>query len=114
MFISPRTWILFLRVLKRERRKISWIHLAKSLLRFKTSIKIWGIRLDVCSKCPIYDHGFKSCRMPKEIASHLGYGDRDLGCGCFMPLRALDTDACWGWVAYERKIGWPQSAQSGR
>ena len=49
----------------------------------------WRARLRACHRCPVYNHKARTCRK------------YDLGCGCYMPLKARLKDAeCWtglGW-----------------
>lgn len=49
----------------------------------------WRARLRACYRCPVYDPKVRTCRK------------YDLGCGCYMPMKARLRDAeCWtgfGW-----------------
>lgn len=48
----------------------------------------WRRRMRACRRCPVYDRKARKCRVP----------GRQLGCGCWMPAKALVGDrqrACW-------------------
>lgn len=111
MLLNPKTWILWVQAIHRERRTVTLWHLLKSFAKINVPPKIWAMRLEKCEGCPIYDTGFKTCRLSKESAQFLGLGDgeEDLGCGCFMPFRALVPEACWAWERTEGELGWPQA-----
>lgn len=64
---------------------------------------VWWARLRVCRRCPVYDRGWRQCRLVD--------GDRKYGCGCYVPFMALVRRpypaGCW-WREYvDGSGGWP-------
>ena len=61
----------------------------QTLTRRGVGRAMWRARMRACHRCPVYDHKMRTCRK------------YDLGCGCYMPLKARLWDAeCWtgfGW-----------------
>ena len=49
-----------------------------------------GARLDCCRRCPLFFTPLQTCGSP------LRFGDADLGCWCYMPVKAtMKTAQCW-------------------
>ena len=60
-------------------------------------------RMDVCKKCPIFYPRFKTCGSPMKK------GAEDLGCHCYLPVKAsLVAARCWGdeQLPGEFEYGW--------
>ena len=82
-------WLQWLRVLRIERRSIRPISLLRSVARGVASKMVWIRRMRDCRPCPIYDRSLRRCR-PNDGSP--------LGCGCWMPLKAMFADSeCWAW-----------------
>lgn len=79
-------------VVASEGKRIGWISTGVALAK-----GVWGLggvdrarwrsRLRTCAQCPVYDARRHACR---DTAG------RGLGCGCWMPAKALTLqNACW-------------------
>lgn len=85
-------WRQWREVLLIERKRASLAFLAISILRGYVGMggvnkTLWRQRNRACARCPVYDSRLKACRDTEG---------RGLGCGCFMPLKALVREnACW-------------------
>ena len=81
------------RVVATEGRRVMWLgvlrDISKAGLRwmltgFKSNGTTWRTRMRTCWNCPVYDRERRACRQ------------RDLGCGCYMPFKAMSPKAgCW-------------------
>ena len=81
-----RQW---LRVVRDEGRRVGLRALVASIaetLRHGTvSRATWQTRMRDCARCPVYDRPRRTCRRG------------NLGCGCYMPLKAaFKGPQCWG------------------
>ncbi len=82
----------WLEVVEAEGRAAGWPRTAASLLGGVLGLggvskARWRSRIRRCMACPVYDRPRKACRP---------YAGSPLGCGCFMPFKALVKDrACW-------------------
>ncbi len=66
----------------REYGQMAWLALKGAL---QPNAPRWRRRMRACMRCPIYDPELKRCQP---------YTGSPLGCGCFMPLKALQG-SCW-------------------
>jgi hypothetical protein len=71
--------------------------------KLKVKGPAWRKRIRTCMGCPIYHPGNKTCGHDPEI--------NKIGCGCYMPFKALATDAtCWArdnnLTLQGKTIGW--------
>ncbi len=58
---------------------------------------IWRERMRACYNCPIFDKTRKTCRpFDKSV----------LGCGCYVPYKALVKNHCWGRERFGKNFGW--------
>ena len=55
------------------------------------SRKRWRYAMRRCWKCPIYDRELKRCRP---------WDGHELGCGCYMPFKALVSSQGWATQHY--------------
>ena len=91
-FIRIRRIRQWLEALKAESRVVSLRFLALDLWRGALGVggvdkTAWRQRIRACRRCPVYDRNRKTCRP---------YPGARIGCGCFMPLKALvRQNACW-------------------
>lgn len=79
-------------VLKEEGRSMGpkqWWHLLREATRallYPVSRNKYLHRLVTCHRCPLYDKQLKRCRP---------YTGAPVGCGCFVPYRAVSPAPCW-------------------
>ena len=97
----------WLTVLKIEARRASvpaiiamvW-HIAVSLVGIRFNDKQYRDRIYKCKHCPIFE--------PKNLSCRNG----DLGCGCYVPFKALVKSDCWGRQKIGGDFGWGESDDS--
>jgi len=105
--LSLGKWKQWREVLREERRGLGWrdwigMVWLGLMLPFRVDRKQWRGRLRVCRKCPIYDRGLRRCRP---------FTGANVGCGCWMPLKAM-TGPCWAREAIpDGELGWPKELQ---
>lgn len=82
-----------------DRLRMGWAMIAAALALGGVSRQLWRARMRACRECPIYDRQMKRCR---PQTGHL------LGCGCYMPFKALSRTAeCWvDEVIPDNDVGW--------
>lgn len=89
-------------VLKEEGRSMgpkAWWHLlceAGNALLYPVGRDKYIHRLTICHRCPIYDKGLKRCRP---------YTGSNLGCGCFVPYKAVSPSPCYA-RQLDPSLGW--------
>jgi len=65
-----------------------WMNLALHITKLRVCKPVWVKRMRACMKCPIYHPLRKTCGHDPEITR--------IGCGCYMPFKAMSTEAtCW-------------------
>ena len=66
--------------------------------------KIITERLNTCARCPVFYGPMKTCGSPRSA-------DPDLGCWCYMPVKARTRANCW---LYDQRLpgGWHRSLNS--
>lgn len=79
----------WIRLVRDEGRRIGVRALARQMLLAArgglVERSIWRERMRACAGCPIYDRRRHACR------------NGELGCGCWMPLKAMfQGPQCWG------------------
>ena len=79
----------WLALVKAEGRRVGWgsvlVSVAKAARIATVGRSVWRQRMRDCAACPIYDRRRHACRNGK------------LGCGCWMPLKAMFRGPqCWG------------------
>lgn len=97
-----RQWKEAIGVVKNDRLRM-WMNLAKHLSKLRVNKRVWFRRMKSCMKCPLYHPFKKTCGHDPEITG--------LGCGCYMPFKAMSTEAtCWardrGMLLDKVQIGW--------
>ena len=70
---------------------------AFQIVRSPYSEEMWKSRMYICYRCPIFNKGNKTCgRFPNS----------NLGCGCYVPYKALVKHHCWGRENLGENFGW--------
>ena len=83
--------------------KVSWrdyLAILKAAFQITRSVytqAIWRERMRICYKCPVFDKTRKTCR-PFEGSV--------MGCGCYVPYKALVKSHCWGRDRFGENFGW--------
>lgn len=61
-----------------------------------------AVRMSACARCPIFFRPLRTCGTP------IFKKDADLGCFCYMPLKArLSNATCWSRDKGVKDYGWP-------
>lgn len=99
--ISWKRFKEFLRVAFGPRVSLlDWAQILKSgvsILRSPYTQEVWRERIRKCYVCPIFDRDRKTCRpFPKSA----------MGCGCYVPYKALVKKHCWGRDKFGENFGW--------
>lgn len=67
-------------------------------------------RRGTCAGCPIYNRHFQSCGTPGNRYFDPKDGvDKEIGCYCFMPIKAATDCNCWAYELTSGQAGWPES-----
>lgn len=99
--ISWRRFKEFLRVAFGP--KVTWrdyIDILKAgiqISRSPYSEEMWRSRMYICYRCPIFDKARKTCRP---------FPESEMGCGCYVPYKALVKVHCWGRENMGDNFGW--------
>jgi hypothetical protein len=95
-----RLWFLAMRLEGYVRNPLSFAAKCFSLLMLVVNSPLagralWRARMRSCMRCPIFLPTTYQCR------------NRELGCGCSMPMKALLLDSkCWAKEEGIANIGW--------
>lgn len=95
------TWAQWLEVLRIESKAAPslWQIFRMGLKLPFTPRRTWRLRMRGCGKCPIYSRATRQCKRG------------DLGCRCFMPVKAF-IGPCWAReLQPDGEIGWPKEIQ---
>lgn len=94
----------WLSVVRLERSSLSLRAILRALRSGPVPRAVWRQRLRTCWQCPIYNRATRACRRHHE--------GRPLGCGCYVPWKALTAapypDGCWGREVMGETLGWPR------
>lgn len=82
--------------------RLAW-GMVRAMLSGGVSRAEWRRRMRICSRCPIYRHGTRTCG-PK---AGWAWGYESVGCGCYVPFKArtalpyrgAERAGCWGRAA---------------
>lgn len=77
----------------------NWIAMGKEAIRailMPVGMARYRQRLEVCSRCIVYDPALKRCRP---------YDGAPVGCGCYVPYKAMGKGPCW-LRARNPELGW--------